>query len=98
LATARRLRRYAVAPPASSLVVLGSTALLSLALAWRELNARSSFTGGCASVQVFVLGFVVVLASIAAGRPDFSFLVIAYGIFFLFRATFSLWCRLARGP
>ena len=69
--------------------MLGATALLTLALAWRMLRARASLSTGCAVLQAFLLAFVVLLASISAGKPDFSPLVLAYGLFFLVPTTFA---------
>jgi uncharacterized membrane protein len=98
LLTARKVRRYNDVLPKSGAVVLGSTGLLVLMLAFRELRGRGSLLRDCAVVQVVVLGFVVVLASIQAGKPDFSFLVIAYGMFFLFPGIFAIFSALARAP
>ena len=94
--TARKVKRYDEVLPKSGVVVLGATALLALGLAWRGLRRAGSFFGDCALVQAFLLGFVVLLASIDAGKPDFSTLVLAYGLFFLVPAVFGLLPR-ARG-
>jgi hypothetical protein len=94
LQTANKVRRYDDILPKSSLVVLGATGLLSVWLAWCSLRSRVDPLLACAAVQLFVLGFVVVLQSIDAHRPDFSFLLIAYGIFFLVPGTAALARRL----
>jgi len=88
--TAGKVKRYDDVLPQSSLVVLGATALLVLALTRRELRRARTFFADCALVQVFLLGFVVLLASVQAGKPDFSSLVLAYGVFFLVPAAFAL--------
>jgi hypothetical protein len=94
LQTANKVRRYDDILPKSSLVVLGSTGLLTLWLSWRILRGRADLLLALAAVQLFVLGFVVLLQSIEAHRPDFSFLVIAYGIFFLIPGAAALARRL----
>jgi hypothetical protein len=90
LLTARKVKRYDGVVPKSSVVVLGATALLALGVASRMLRGRLSLLTGCAVLQAFLLGFVVLLASISAGKPDFSPLVLAYGLFFLVPATLAL--------
>jgi len=89
LLTAQKVRRYDDVVPRSSIIVLGTSALLALAVAWRMLRGRASLLAGCAMLQAFLLGFVVVLASISVGKPDFSPLVLAYGLFFLVPATMA---------
>jgi hypothetical protein len=98
LQTANKVRRYDDVLPKSSAVVLGSTGLVVAWLAWRQWRGRGDLLLGWAAVQLFVLGFVVVLSSIESGRPDFSFLVIAYGIFFLFPGVLALGRRLGPAP
>lgn len=89
LLTARKVRRYDDVLSNSSAVVLATTAALTLGLAWRGFRTAGAFLVDCAVVQAFLLGFVVVLASIQAGRPDFSPLVLAYGLFCLVPAMFA---------
>ena len=101
LLTAQKVRRYDSVLPGSSLVALGTTGLLVIALVVGALHGRGTLTADCAVVQVFLLGFVVVLASVAAGKPDFSTLVLAYGLFFLVPAVLSVaraGPRTANGP
>ena len=90
LLTARKVRRYDDVVPRSSIVVLGATALIMLGLCGRMLRGTVPLLAACAVVQAFLLGFVVLLASISAGKPDFSPLVLAYGLFFLVPAMFWL--------
>jgi hypothetical protein len=89
LLTVRKVKHYDDVVPHSSVLVLGTTALLTLAVAWRMLRGRMSLLTGCAVLQAFLLGFVVVLASISDGKPDFSPLVLGYGLFFLVPATLA---------
>jgi hypothetical protein len=90
LLTARKVRRYDDVVSKSSVIVLGATALVTLGLCRRLLRGDVPLLAACALVQAFLLGFVVLLASVSAGRPDFSPLVLAYGLFFLVPATFWL--------
>ncbi len=96
LLTAHKVRRYDDIVPRSGAVVLGATGLLAVGLACRELLRRRDFPWDCALVQICFLGLVIVLASAQARRPDFSFIVIAYGLFFLFPALFAFARALAR--
>lgn len=96
LLTARKVKRYDDVVPKSSVVVLGATALLTLGLCRQLLRGKLSVLAACALVQAFLLGLVVLLASISAGKPDFSPLVLAYGLFFLVPAAF--WLAQSRTP
>jgi hypothetical protein len=96
LLTARKVRRYDDVVPSSSVFVLGATAVLALGLCRQLLRGKMSVLAACALVQAFLLGLVVLLASISAAKPDFSPLVLAYGLFFLVPAMF--WLARSRTP
>lgn len=89
LLTLRKVKRYGDVVPHSSVVILGATAIVTLWLAWIGLRRVSAFFADLAVVQALLIGFVVVLASVDAGKPDFSTLVLAYGLFFLLPLLFA---------
>jgi hypothetical protein len=85
--------------PHSSAVVLGVAGLLTLFLAWKRIDRRDlSVFRNDVVVQGFLIVAVVVLSSIQAGRLDFSFLVLGYGLFIVFAAAFGIWGAFPRAP